>query len=162
MNKKKKSGSIVGILGGVVCLVWATIILVNYLTHNLGSSFTTLRIFLWAYNLFGIVGGALLQMAAGVLIIILFWPRKAKETQNSYGPVPGQVPYNAVPGQAPYGAAPLQGNYIAPQQTAANPQQGQVPYTAVPGQAPYGVDPGQTAGAVPPQNDSVSPQPPMV
>ena len=67
MEKKKDW---LGIVFGTIWFLYATFILINYLSGNLNGSFTVPRLLVVIYDIFGVVPGSIIQMVVSAIVVI--------------------------------------------------------------------------------------------
>ena len=67
MEKKKDW---LGIVFGTIWFLYATFILINYLSGNLNGSFSVPRLLVAIYDIFGVVPGSIIQMVVSAIVII--------------------------------------------------------------------------------------------
>ena len=67
MEKKKDW---LGIAFGTIWFLYATFILINYLSGNLNGSFSVPRLLVAIYDIFGVVPGSIIQMVVSAIVVI--------------------------------------------------------------------------------------------
>ena len=67
MEKKKDW---LGIVFGTIWFLYATFILINYLSGNLNGSFSVPRLLVVIYDIFGVVPGSIIQMVVSAIVVI--------------------------------------------------------------------------------------------